>query len=50
MPTDLRSVGRFYVDFKQVGDEEVAAFLDRAREAMPAPAASVAGGGSHGNE
>jgi putative phosphoribosyl transferase len=33
VPTDLESVGQWYLDFRQTSDDEVMALLDRAREA-----------------
>ncbi|HET9316794.1 MAG TPA: phosphoribosyltransferase family protein [Vicinamibacteria bacterium] len=50
VPTDLVTVGRWYLDFRQMSDEEVKALLDRARGAVPAPAATVVEGGFHGDE
>lgn len=53
VPGDLGSVGQFYLDFTQTGDEEVTALLERAARLEPAPAGADGAnpkGGSHGDE
>ena len=46
VPVDFRAVGQFYLDFRQVGDDEVVALLREAGAKRAAPPRPASGPGA----